>query len=230
MLRLIESRRTSRRPRGAVLLSLVAHTLAIGAAVVGTATGEPAPEPVRPTPTPIYFPLDPAPAPSAPSAPARPVTDRPLVPVIVPPLDIPTTIPPVGDPLPAIEELRDGVRPASGGDPAHPATGVGTGPDTSVFIGDLVERPVRPLGPSRRPRYPDVLVRNQVTGSVLASFVVDTLGRVEPVSFRAESATHALFTESVRSAVLAMRFTPAEVGGRRVRQLVQQRFVFELAR
>jgi protein TonB len=230
MLRLLESRRTTRHPQVAAILSLAAHTLAIGTVVVGTATGEPNPEPARVEPPLVYLPVDPAPRPPAPAGPARPVAEGPPAPVIVPPIDIPTEIPPIGDPAPTIELIRDGLRPSGDGGPSARVTGPGIGPDTSVFIGDLVERPVRALGQVRRPRYPDLLRRNQVSGSVLASFVVDTLGRAEPVSFRAESSTHTLFTEAVRGAVLSMRFAPAEVEGRRVRQLVQQRFVFELAR
>jgi protein TonB len=39
-----------------------------------------------------------------------------------------------------------------------------------------------------------------------------------------------LFEDAVRVALRRMRFIPAEVGGRRVRQLVQMPFVFTLAR
>jgi len=65
---------------------------------------------------------------------------------------------------------------------------------------------------------------------VLAQFVVDTLGRVEVASFRVLRSSHALFEQAVRSSLPNMRFLPAEVGGRRVKQLVQQPFVFNLAR
>ena len=42
--------------------------------------------------------------------------------------------------------------------------------------------------------------------------------------------SHDLFTNSVRSALSNMRFYPAEIGGRKVKQLVQQPFNFTLTR
>ena len=118
--------------------------------------------------------------------------------------------------------------PAPGG-PFTPGSPFGAprGDSTAAWA-DQVDRPVALLGRSRVPRYPDVLQRSRQEGSVVALFVVDTLGAVEPNSFRTASSTHALFTESVRLVVLSMRFKPAEVAGRPVRQMVQQRFVFEL--
>jgi len=39
-----------------------------------------------------------------------------------------------------------------------------------------------------------------------------------------------LFTNSVKQALSGMRFYPAEIGGRKVKQLVQQPFNFTLTR
>ncbi|NJN05990.1 MAG: hypothetical protein HC814_05950 [Rhodobacteraceae bacterium] len=60
--------------------------------------------------------------------------------------------------------------------------------------------------------------------------MVDTLGRVEPGSFRVLDSAHPLFERAVRDALGAMRFVPAEAGGRRVRQVVEQSFLFTLRR
>jgi hypothetical protein len=60
-------------------------------------------------------------------------------------------------------------------------------------------------------------------------FVVDTSGLVLPGSAKVARSTHQLFTEAVRTALPDMRFVPAEVAGRKVRQLVQQAFVFAVA-
>jgi len=68
--------------------------------------------------------------------------------------------------------------------------------------------------------YPAMLRHQQVEGRVVAEFVVDTLGRVEPKSVRIVSATHALFANAARSALPRARYTPAELEGRKVRQLV----------
>ncbi|GAC1687093.1 MAG: hypothetical protein NVS9B3_05570 [Gemmatimonadaceae bacterium] len=76
------------------------------------------------------------------------------------------------------------------------------------------------------PRYPDILQNAGVEGEVLAQFVVDTTGRAESGSFKVLKSTHELFTQSVRNALPQMRFYPADGGGRKVKQLVQQPFVF----
>ena len=40
--------------------------------------------------------------------------------------------------------------------------------------------------------------------------------------------THDLFSRAVRDALARARFTPAEAGGRKVRQLVEQAFTFRI--
>jgi len=83
--------------------------------------------------------------------------------------------------------------------------------------------------PGTAPRYPDMLRQAGVEGDVRAQFVVDTLGRVEPGSLRLLEATHDQFAAAVRTALSARaRFKPAEAGGHKVRQLVEQTFTFRL--
>jgi TonB family protein len=93
-----------------------------------------------------------------------------------------------------------------------------------------VAHPAKPLGAMREPRYPDPLRTSRLEGTVIATYVVDTLGRVEPSSFKAREATHPLFEQAVRTAVMQQRFRAAEWNGKRVRQLVEQQFVFRLNR
>ena len=63
-------------------------------------------------------------------------------------------------------------------------------------------------------------------GVVVAEFVVDTTGRVEPETFSVVSSPHLLFSHAVYEAIAPARFTPARRGGRSVRQVVQMRFRF----
>jgi protein TonB len=63
---------------------------------------------------------------------------------------------------------------------------------------------------------------------VVAVFVVDESGRAEQSGVRFVRSDNRLFEEAVRAALREMRFAPAEVGGRKVRQLVQMPFVFTL--
>ena len=65
---------------------------------------------------------------------------------------------------------------------------------------------------------------------MLAQFVVDTTGRAQPGSFKVLKSTHELFTLAVKNALPQMRFLPAEIGGRKVKQLVQQPFAFAIAK
>jgi hypothetical protein len=69
-----------------------------------------------------------------------------------------------------------------------------------------------------------------VEGTARFQFVVDTLGRVELPSVRELERTRGAFGLAVRSALPRMRFTPALVGGRPVRQLVEFPIVFRIQR
>jgi protein TonB len=59
---------------------------------------------------------------------------------------------------------------------------------------------------------------------------VDTSGRYEAGSFKVLKSAHDQFTNAVKNALPRMRFYPAEVGGRKVKQLVQQPFTFSLSK
>ncbi|HJU75501.1 MAG TPA: TonB family protein [Gemmatimonadaceae bacterium] len=80
------------------------------------------------------------------------------------------------------------------------------------------------------PRYPVLLERAGIEGDVVAQFIVDTLGRVEPASVNVHHATHAEFARAVRERLMTLRFVPARARGHVVRQLVEQRFRFEVVR
>ena len=69
-----------------------------------------------------------------------------------------------------------------------------------------------------------------VEGEVLAQFVVDTTGRADMSQFKVLKSTHDLFTNAVRSSLPQMKFYPAEVGGKKVKQLVQMPFQFSLTK
>ena len=93
-----------------------------------------------------------------------------------------------------------------------------------------VEKPVVMAPGTAGPAYPDMLRSAGIEGSVLAQFVVDTTGRAEMNTFKALKSDNALFETAVKNALQRMKFLPAEVGGRKVKQLVQQPFQFSLNR
>ena len=106
---------------------------------------------------------------------------------------------------------------------------VGAAPvENQTYFEYQVEKPVMAVPGSPTPRYPDILKSAGVEGEVVVSFVVDTTGRADMSQFHILKTTHELFSAAVRTALPTMRFLPAEVGGKKVKQLVQQPFVFNI--
>ncbi|HEY2850825.1 MAG TPA: TonB family protein [Gemmatimonadaceae bacterium] len=102
--------------------------------------------------------------------------------------------------------------------------------ENQTYFEYQVEKPVMPAPGSPSPRYPDILKSAGVEGEVVVSFTVDTTGRVLMSTLNILKSTHELFAAAVRSALPTMRFLPAEVGGKKVKQLVQQPFVFNIVK
>jgi protein TonB len=107
----------------------------------------------------------------------------------------------------------------------------GTGPVTDqTYFEFQVEKQVAQIPGSMNLRYPDMLRSANVEGEVLVQFTVDTTGRVERGSIKILKSSHELFTNAVQSALPSARYYAAEIGGRKVRQLVQQPFNFTLTK
>jgi TonB family protein len=79
-------------------------------------------------------------------------------------------------------------------------------------------------------RYPVEMRRANREGEVLAQFVVDATGAVEPSTYKVLKSDDPAFSEAVREALPTMRFTPARIRGKAVKQLVEQPFTFSLSR
>ncbi|MEO8624059.1 MAG: energy transducer TonB [bacterium] len=102
-------------------------------------------------------------------------------------------------------------------------------PDSVYSMLDVEETAARTAG-SAAPVYPPDLMKAGTQGGVFIRFVVDSSGRADASSIEVIRSTNPQFTQSVRQAVPLMMFTPATVGGRHVRQLVEQNFEFKLTR
>lgn len=89
-----------------------------------------------------------------------------------------------------------------------------------------IEKPAQLASDSPRVPYPDELLPQRTVGTVLAQFVVDTLGRVEPTTLKVLRSDAPAFTQAVKAGLSSLRFLPAEIGGRKVKQLVQLPFEF----
>ena len=100
------------------------------------------------------------------------------------------------------------------------------GSSGSPYFEYQVDKQVARAPGSTGPRYPNALRANSIEGEVIAQFVVDSAGHYEEGSLHVLKSSHELFTQSLRDALPQMRFLPAEVGGAKVRQLVQEPFIF----
>jgi protein TonB len=229
---LLESKSKRGRSVGGTITSIIAHTALIGAAVYATAQAreKPAitPEVVRP----FYFPPARSTAPAAATPTARTATDARRLTFIEPRFDI--RIPAVD----IADVVTTSVISKPGDFSPGPLTATGTdaggdgrpGSGDTPFRADQVEKEVSVVAGSPPPRYPEVLRSSGVEGQVTALFIVDEQGRAEDNSLRFVRSDNQLFEAAVREAIRRMRFNPARVGGRKVRQLVQMPFVFTLAR
>lgn len=91
-----------------------------------------------------------------------------------------------------------------------------------------VEKPATPMGGAHAD-YPSVLRGARVEGSVVAQFVVLENGSADLATYHVLKSSHELFAASAREAVGRMRFNPAEIAGKKVRQIVQLPFEFKLS-
>ena len=99
---------------------------------------------------------------------------------------------------------------------------------TGPYLKDDVDKVVRPFDNNPKPVYPWRLQRQGVQTSFVAQFVVDSTGRVDESSMLFPPNAPSLFVDAVRQSLRKSRYYPAEFGGRKVNQLVEQRFTFVL--
>jgi periplasmic protein TonB len=116
------------------------------------------------------------------------------------------------------------------------ATRTASAQSTQVAANDIgqayfefqVDKPVLQRPGNPHAQYPDEMRSRGRVGDVTVQYVVDTTGRVDMNSIEIIKSSDLAFTNSVKSVLPEMRFFPAETGGRRVRQMVQQSFRFAL--
>ena len=232
---LLETKAKKQRSLGGTVISIVLHTVLIAAAVVLTkktadALEKPKEEKVVLTET------KKEPEPEKPKEPPPPdqVVAQQAPPkgfqVLTPPIEVPDVIPDVDLSRKATDEADFSGKGVQGGI----AKGVegGTGPVISdqPYFDFQVEKAAAAIPGSGAPAYPEMLKSSGVEGEALVQFVVDTTGRAEVGSFKVLRASHDAFGQAVKAALPRMRFLPAEIGGKKVRMLVQQPFAFALNR
>lgn len=102
------------------------------------------------------------------------------------------------------------------------------GGSDSVFTQLEVDSIVARYPGSAAPAYPIEMLKQGVQGSVMTQYVVDTTGFADTTSLHILHTTNPEFAEAVRAALPFMRFFPAKVGEKKVRQLVEQEFSFKI--
>jgi protein TonB len=201
---------------------------------------EPPPPKKEPPPPPKEAPKPKAEAPKVVDVPQLP-KEVPLAPpqgfkVIAPVLSVPTDLPTV-DLSKALTNENDfsgkGVAGGSssgvkGGTGNEGDTGKDAGADHGPYMESQVEKPVAKIG-GDAPEYPSALKADGVEGTVLAQFVVNESGRYEAGTLKILNSSNPAFAAAVKDALPRMRFSAAQIGGKKVQQLVQMPFQFHIA-
>jgi protein TonB len=233
---LIESKASKQKRAGGTMASIVVHGILITAAVLGTLHASQAME--KPKAEKVEFVTvkkdEPPPPKDQPKPPPDVVMKAPPpkgFQVLAAPIKIPDVIPQIDLSKKVTDENDFSGKGVAGGTAKGIVGGTPTPVnDNQTYFEFQVEKQVTPDPRNAPPRYPDMLRSANVEGEVLAQFVVDTTGRADMSTFKILKSTHDLFTNAVKAALPNMRFFPAEVGGKHVKQLVQMPFQFNLTK
>jgi protein TonB len=233
---LLESKPKKEKRGGGTVTSVVVHSILVGLAVYATANAAIRNE--KPKQEKIDFvetPKDQPPPKEEPPPPPPPdVVVAPPPPkgfqVLTAPVEIPDVIPDIDLSKKVTDENDFSGKGVAGGVAKGVEGGKAVVQSDQPYFEFQVEKPVVPAPGSISPRYPDMLRQAGVEGEVLAQFVVDTTGKAEPGSLKILKSSHDMFIQSVKNALPQMKFIPAEVGGKKVKQLVQQPFTFSISK
>jgi protein TonB len=210
---LIESKPKKQRTTGGLVFSGIIHALLGAGAVYGTLEAKEQLE--KPKAEKVEFvemkKKEEPPPPKEVPPPPKDVVMAPPPPkgfqVLTAPVKVPDVLPDIDLSKKVTDEADFSGKGVAGG----VAKGVvgGTAPVNTdqPFFEFQVEKQVQQIPGSGNLRYPD---------------------KYESGSFKVLKSSHDLFTAAVKNALPTMRFYPAEVGGRKVKQLVQQPFTFSL--
>jgi len=206
---------------------------------------EPPPPPKKEPPPPPKKPDAPKPkTPTPPKLVEAPKVQAPAPPkgfqVVPPPVAIPTKLPTIDLSKAVTNENDFSGKGVAGGSSEGVKGGTGkegdTGKEAGVkeephgpYMEFQVEKPVQRIG-GDAPEYPPSLKDQGVEGQVLAQFVVNESGRYEPGTLKIMSSSNPAFTAAVKEALPRIKFSAAQIGGKKVQQLVQMPFQFHLQR
>lgn len=226
---LVESNRKGKRSLGGTLSSVALHTILISLAIAATANARTEKPEAEVDPGIIFIPQRHEAIPAPRTQPAQPLKHAASAPweitspPIVAPVAVATGIPDIS-PVEAAPIAPTGSNTGVG----EPNTGSESPSITGPYTNFQVDREVRAFASNRPPTYPDALRSRGIEGEVYVRFVVDVSGHVDTKTIEMLTPSSPLFMNAVRYSLERARFQPAEAAGRKVAQLVEQRFQFRL--
>jgi protein TonB len=158
--------------------------------------------------------------------------------VVPPVVNVPTDIPTVDLSKALTNESDFSGKGVEGGSSKGVKGGTGNDGDTGKEAGTAdhgpymefqVEKAVEKIG-GDAPEYPVGLKSSGIEGEVMAQFVVNESGRYEPGTLKILKSSNPGFTAAVKDALPRMRFSAAQIGGKKVQQLVQMPFQFHITK
>ena len=229
---LLESRAKKQKMAGGTTFSIVLHTVLIGAAVYATARAGVKDEKAKAEKIQfVEMKKEPPKVPDKPPPPKE-VVVKPPPPkgfqVLRAPVKIDIKIPEI-DLSKAITNENDFSGKGVKGGTGNGVVG-GIANTNQTYFEFQVEKPAESMPDNPKPKYPSVLESSGIAGEVQAQFVVRSDGKADMDTFKVLKSTNELFTQSVKNVLPRMRFSPAQIGGKPVNQLVQQAFQFAVPR
>ena len=229
---LLESKAKKQKMAGGTTFSIVLHTVLIGAAVYATARAGVKDEKAKAEKIQfVEMKKEPPKVPDKPPPPKE-VVVKPPPPkgfqVLRAPVKIDIKIPEI-DLSKAITNENDFSGKGVKGGTGNGVVG-GIANTNQTYFEFQVEKPAESMPDNPKPKYPSVLESSGIAGEVQAQFVVRSDGKADMDTFKVLKSTNELFTQSVKNVLPRMRFSPAQIGGKPVNQLVQQAFQFAVPR
>ncbi|HEX7596342.1 MAG TPA: energy transducer TonB [Gemmatimonadaceae bacterium] len=229
---LLESKAKKQKMAGGTTFSIVLHTLLIGAAVYATARAGVKDEKAKAEKIQfVEMKKEPPKVPDKPPPPKE-VVVKPPPPkgfqVLRAPVKIDIKIPEI-DLSKAITNENDFSGKGVKGGTGNGVVG-GIANTNQTYFEFQVEKPAESMPDNPKPKYPSVLESSGIAGEVQAQFVVRSDGKADMDTFKVLKSTNELFTQAVKNVLPRMRFSPAQIGGKPVNQLVQQAFQFAVPR
>jgi len=233
---LLESKPKKQRTTGGLIFSGILHAVLGTAAVYGTLQAKERLE--KPKAEKVEFVDMKKKEPPPPKEEPKPIPKQAVVAppppkgfqVLTAPIKVPDVLPDIDLSKRVTDEADFTGKGVAGGVAKGVVGGTPTVNTDQPYFEFQVEKQVQQIPGTGNLRYPDMLRSANVEGEVLAQFVVDENGRFEPGTFKVIKSSHDLFTQAVKNALPNMRFYAAEIGGRKVKQLVQQPFTFSLTK